>query len=346
MRRSVKNTLRAGALCLILLVCALFTTALAAEEGDVTYVKFSWDESTGLSSTPETLHEGEYTLIDSVEDVIALREAWGKTDETTWYVISGNISDIPSVCIYGDVNFVLTDGCDFTAPRVCVDPDNSLTIYGQAEGTGTLTAGGISGQTSAGIGGMTSHSGNITIHGGTINATGCYTSNSGGAGIGGGDSGNCGTVTIYSGVITAKGCNGGTGIGGGANGGKGGNVKIYGGTVIATGSKNNIDVSRVDGDGIGGGSNSDETASTDGTLEIKNGAFVVASSIGDQSGKGNWNGVVFEGTSGRVYGDVTLTDAHCRARRDAGGQGDAHKQRHGLRRRDLPGDGYRHGYGC
>lgn len=110
-------------------------------------------------------------------------------------------------------------------------------------------------------------------------------------------------------MITAKGCNGGTGIGGGANGGKGGNVKIYGGTVIATGSKNNIDVSRVDGDGIGGGSNSDETASTDGTLEIKNGAFVVASSIGDQSGKGNWNGVVFEGTSGRVYGDVTLTDA-------------------------------------
>lgn len=75
MRRSVKNILRAGALCLVLLACALFTTALAAEEGDVTYVKYSWDESTGLSSTPETLHEGEYTLIDSVEDVIALREA-------------------------------------------------------------------------------------------------------------------------------------------------------------------------------------------------------------------------------------------------------------------------------
>ena len=43
MRRSVKNTLRAGALCLVLLVCALFTTALAAEDV-VTYVKYSWDE--------------------------------------------------------------------------------------------------------------------------------------------------------------------------------------------------------------------------------------------------------------------------------------------------------------
>lgn len=304
MRRSVKNTLRAGALCLILLACALFTTALAAE-GDVTYVKYSWEEGIGLSSTTETLHEGEYTLIDSPMSL----EKWGEDREETWYVIQGTINNTNSVVIHGNVSIILTEGCDFTAPRVCVDPDNSLTIYGQAEGTGTLTAGGISGQTSAGIGGMTSHSGNITIHGGTINATGCYTSNSGGAGIGGGDSGNCGTVTIYSGVITAKGCNGGTGIGGGANGGKGGNVKIYGGTVIATGSKNNIDVSRVDGDGIGGGSNSDETASTDGTLEIKNGAFVVASSIGDQSGKGNWNGVVFEGTSGWVYGDVTLTDA-------------------------------------
>ena len=116
MRRSVKNTLRAGALCLILLACALFTTALAAE-GDVTYVKYSWEEGIGLSSTTETLHEGEYTLIDSPMSL----EKWGEDREETWYVIQGTINNTNSVVIHGNVSIILTEGCDFTAPRVCVD---------------------------------------------------------------------------------------------------------------------------------------------------------------------------------------------------------------------------------
>ena len=294
MRRSVKNTLRAGALCLILLACALFTTALAAE-GDVTYVKYSWEEGIGLSSTTETLHEGEYTLIDSPMSL----EKWGEDREETWYVIQGTINNTNSVVIHGNVSIILTEGCDFTAPRVCVDEGTSLTIYGKEKGTGRLTVTGA--VTSAGIGGMNVNSGDITIHGGIINVTGGKSVNSGGAGIGGGDKGNCSKVTIYSGVVTATGNNGGAGIGGGANSGDGGDIKIYGGTVMAQGS---VGVNGP-GHGIGGGS----TELQNGTLTIKGDAFVVASSIGDTSKQNEWNGVVFIGTTGNVYGtSVTLTN--------------------------------------
>lgn len=293
MRRSVKNILRAGALCLVLLACALFTTALA-EEGDVTYVKYSWDENTGLSSTPETLTEGQYTLVDSPRSL----EKWGEDGEETWYVIQGTVNNTMSVVIYGDVNIILADGCDFTTPRVCVDPGDSLTIYGQEEGTGRLTSTGA--VTSAGIGGMSSDAGDITIHGGIIDATGGKSSINCGAGIGGASSGDCGEVTIYNGAVTAKGIYHSAGIGGGYAG-SGGEVSIYGGSVTAIGDG--------EGKGIGGGQPSAVSAVTHGSLTIKGDAFVIASSIGDKSSQESWNGVVFEGESGQVYGDVTLTDA-------------------------------------
>lgn len=202
------------------------------------------------------------------------------------------------MCIYGDVNFVLTDGCDFTAPRVCVNTGDSLTIYGQEEGTGRLTSTGA--VTSAGIGGMSKNAGDITIHGGIIDATGGKSSINCGAGIGGASSGDCGEVTIYNGAVTAKGIYHSAGIGGGYAG-SGGEVSIYGGSVTAIGDG--------EGKGIGGGQPSAVSAVTHGSLTIKGDAFVIASSIGDKSSQESWNGVVFESTIGQVYGDVTLTDA-------------------------------------
>ena len=83
------------------------------------------------------------------------------------------------------------DGCTLTANNgISVTPGNSLTIYGQTGGTGTLTANGDS--LSAGIGGGNmGHGGNITISGGTVTATG----SGGGAGIGGGEAGDGGTFS-------------------------------------------------------------------------------------------------------------------------------------------------------
>lgn len=144
-----------------------------------------------------------------------------------WYYVSGDVTISSTVTVSGDVRLILADGADLkvissVAAAIDVEGSNSLTIYGQAGGTGTLTATG--GSTGAGIGG----GGTITINGGTVTAI-----SEDNAGIGGGDGGDGGSITINGGTVTATGGSDGAGIGGGL-GGDGGTVKISGGSVNAT----------------------------------------------------------------------------------------------------------------
>ena len=92
-------------------------------------------------------------------------------------------------------------------PGIHVPSGKTVTI----QGTGSLTA--SSNGFGAGIGGgYDINCGNITIAGGTINATGRGNS----AGIGCGD-GSCGNILITGGTITATGSNTSAGIGGNSN---------------------------------------------------------------------------------------------------------------------------------
>ena len=175
-----------------------------------------------------------------------------------WYVVLGVVSRGTITC-NGDVHLILADGAKLTAqggnssPGVHVPCARSrLTIYGQTNQTGELTANG--GDYCAGIGGGNRGFGSdITINGGTVNATG----GDKGAGIGGGTRGFGSHITINGGTVNAIGGDGGAGIGGG-NGyapgvyedddgktGSGYNILIFGGTVNATGGSY--------GAGIGGG---------------------------------------------------------------------------------------------
>lgn len=135
--------------------------------------------------------------------------------------------------------------------------------------------------------------GNITINGGTINAK-----SSMGAGIGGAfgvgvKSGDGGTITITGGNITAE-SESGSGIGSGGNyqaaSGDGGTITISGGHITAT---------SVEGIGIGGAETGTFTTGENGN------AYILASSIADKSQIESWHGIIFDGTSGKVYGDVT-----------------------------------------
>ena len=191
------------------------------------------------------------------------------TLETGWYVVKGEVSINAAVAVSGNVNLILADGAHLTVnatdlyyAAINVTGGNSLTIYGQALGTGVIEA--TAGYLSAGIGGnfYTPASGTIIINGGTVTAT----TTSGGAGIGGGyssnnyGSGTGGTITINCGTVTAIGQGAGIGGGSGTPAGAGGSVTINGGTVTATGSS---------GAGIGGGSSTVDQ----GTLTV--GAYVV-----------------------------------------------------------------------
>ena len=63
------------------------------------------------------------------------------------------------------------------------------------------------------------------------------------------------------------------------------------------------------GAGIGHGINGDAAHGTfsTGTDGTTGSAFIIASSIGNKTNQNNWSGIIFEGNSGKVYGDQTLS---------------------------------------
>ncbi|WP_418748203.1 InlB B-repeat-containing protein [Frisingicoccus sp.] len=221
------------------------------------------------------------------------------------------------------------------------DVDSPLII--RENGTGSLTA--IS-SGAAGIGSSGLDTGNITIEsgtiyaegnasgagiGGTYNANGSNITISGGAvtaiggdygaGIGGGscasgdiNSHGHGTdIIISGGTVTATGGKyGGAGIGGGTYGGDGSNITISGGYVVAAGGGN--------GAGIGGGAHGDTDQIGFGSSIFITGGIVRTTANSSAAYIGNGDGadvsteidnftcgIVFKGSSGKVYGEATLS---------------------------------------
>ena len=151
---------------------------------------------------------------------------------------------------------------------------------------GSLTATG--GDYGAGIGGGYKGNGkNITIKGGTVNATG---GDNGGAGIGGGDYGSGEDITITGGTVNAAGGLDGAGIGGGWKG-SGKNITIKGGTVNAAGG--------YGGSGIGGG---DYGSGED--ITIKGGTVNAAGGYGGAGIGGGYEG---SGSNVTVSGAAQVT---------------------------------------
>ena len=186
----------------------------------------------------------------------------------------------------GNATIILKDGSTNTVtgfyedyPGIHVLSGSTLTI----QGDGSLKA--SSNSYGAGIGGGTDiNCGNIEIKGGTITAIG---GSDRGAGIGSGFTGSCGTITISGGTVTATGGDGGAGIGSGYYESHCGTITISGGTVTATG-----------GDG-GAGIGSGYSSSSCGNITISGGT-VKATGSGDGAGIGS-------GYSSSSCGDITIT---------------------------------------
>lgn len=204
---------------------------------------------------------------------------------------------------------------------------------GNYKGVITINGGIISangGEQGAGIGGgFNGDGGSIIINNGTINATGGggaagiggglldYNEQYGssiilinggiikakggedGAGIGGGYSASAGEITINGGIVEAKGDNEAVGIGAGS-GGNGGRIIINGGTVNAIGGT-------YSSAGIGTDQYGYKGSFSTGT---NGNAFIIASSINANIDNSQWQGIIFEGNDGSIYGSPTLfTDA-------------------------------------
>ena len=328
-------------LCLALLVGMLPMAALAEDNPPAPA-----NDEVSLLSTQENV-----SYIDPTDEsdrnktclsatVVTESDAtWSGDNNGGWYVVNGNVPISSRVTVTGNVHLILADECSLTVNGgINVGSDNSLTIYGQAEGTGALSAEGGENSLSnqAGIGGGPGQSGGaVTINGGTVNATGYHgagigggaadlaggaggsiTINGGtvmatsrnGAGIGGGRTGAGGSITINGGTVTAT-CAGtaGAGIGGG-DGGAGGIIHITGGTVRATGGN-------LMGAGIGGGQRGEG-----GTIIISGG---IVTATGGTGGAGIGGGASGGGGSITISGGtVTATGGASGAGIGGGFRGD------------------------
>lgn len=288
-------------LCFAMIIAATLVTASA--DDNVSYIDAS----------------GETQICDSATEVTETNTAWGASDsQEHWYVVNSNVTINTRVTVNGNVHLILADGYTLTASQgINVTDTNSLTIYGQAEGTGALTATGAGWQ--AGIGGDRQQSGGtITINGGTVNATG----GSAAAGIGGGYAGVGNTITINGGIVKATGDStdfgGGAGIGGGGQSSNAEKIVITGGVIIAEGGSNGAA-------GIGGGGHDGELKSisiTGGWIQATghgkkgNDSDGGANAIGGGASKKPADDAAFQNTviidgytkSGTVYGSASLEE--------------------------------------
>ena len=222
-----------------------------------------------------------------------------------WYVVDSDVAISSRITVTGDVHLILADDKTLNASAgigVSASDNASLTIYGQAEGTGALSATG--GSKYAGIGsGNGTNGGNgaagiITVNGGAVTANGGSQS----AGIGGGPYGAGGNITINGGTVTANGGLYSAGIGGGPYG-AGGNITINGGTVNANG---NVKGGRSDGGaGIGGGENGNNSGAGN-SISITGGTVTATVPTGTK-GAAIGNGGGDDGTDASVTIGAGLT---------------------------------------
>ena len=115
----------------------------------------------------------------------------GISEKETWYFVGTDISHSGTILCSGNVNIILAEGKTMTITSSDgdgIDVNGSLTIYGQDYITGTLNV-------NSNYTGINSYSGNITISGGTVNATGY---NNGGIY-------SSGNITISDSRVTATG---------------------------------------------------------------------------------------------------------------------------------------------
>ena len=161
------------------------------------------------------------------------------TWSSDWYVVNKNVTITGRITVSGTVNLILCDNCTLTAKEgITVANGNSnpntLNIYAQNGGSGKLLAG-TDGtdctckQHCAGIGGETGDNrncGNVTIHGGLVEASG----NDLVANIGGAYNGSAGRIIINGGTVDVSGSSGRASLGAES---RVGDITINGGTVRA-----------------------------------------------------------------------------------------------------------------
>ena len=267
----------------IVLSIALVIAVGQTTRAQVSYIERSWDaENKKVVETVKTC--SNYTEITGQK-----AGSWIGLDNNKWYVVKESNVKYQTINVLGsNVHLILCDGARINLTGgVKLEGSTTLTVYGQTEDSGILSAYNEDYSDTAGLGSAEKKAcGNLIVHGGTVYATGIDNA----AGIGGGQGASSGNLTMYGGRIYSTGGDRGAGIGGGEKGGIGGTVNIYGGSVTAIGG--------VYGAGIGGG----DEGNQGGTVNIYGGNVTASGKFDDKwlSGGGAGIGGGDEGSGGNV----------------------------------------------
>lgn len=129
--------------------------------GDVSYIDENGQEQ--ICNNYKILSDGILT---------ATLNSIGKTDQDTWYVASGNYTfNATYLRTNGRVHIILCDGASFTvngSGSYGIYATGNLSIYGQSQGTGTLTANVANASGKA----LYVYYCNLVVNGGVVNANG------------------------------------------------------------------------------------------------------------------------------------------------------------------------------
>ena len=277
-----------------------------AEIFDSLFDVFNGMVNTLVNQTVYTISEGAVTIDDSCGNKCSGHTITGSSDTNTITVTGGNHHiilndvniDVSKTSEAGALDLDTAGICTITLqgsnvlksggnrPGIRVPANNKVTINGD----GSLEVRG--GRSWPGIG--RNGEGNIEIQSGTIHAYGGLNA----AGIGGSWGFGGGTITITGSSVTANGDKNGAGIGGGLYG-SGGIITINGGKVTANGGY-------AGGAGIGDGDRGSGGTFTTGTSG--NALIFANGGISDKSSQDSWKGIIFDGNTGKVYGDQTLQE--------------------------------------
>ena len=171
------------------------------------HATWSLKEGQYVSYNPETGEYEAHAVSSPPHFTTTDATTIGTAGKVTWYLVKdAGVTASNRLTVNGTVNMILADGASLSVPKgITVHSGNTLNIYGQAGGTGSLNAT-VYSDNNAAIGTENNYNtgnktlGTITIHGGNITAT---NSTSWSAGIGGGVGGGGGSIAIYGGTVNA-----------------------------------------------------------------------------------------------------------------------------------------------
>ena len=251
----------------------------------------AWKEFVPYYDTDDTVYDCEDY------EIITAENCEFNCDEDTWLVFSDDCTELDRVILSGEVTYylILKDGQTVSMAGIILEQGASLTVFGQAEGTGTLEAVSTDSLLPAIGNGKDENCGEIIINGGHIKAQA-----SGAAAIGTGFTAEkynkCEKIEINGGIVEAK-SESGAGIGTACIG----NMPTDCKKIIINGGY--VKAESYSGAGIGSGDTS-YYASKSCSIEINGGTVEATSHEGAGIGAGLGNGDRYSHFFSEVYSTV------------------------------------------